>query len=172
MPKKTEFLEGIDENERVIGIAPRSEVHNKSRKKKLFHREAHVIVIDAATGKIWCQKRAAWKDVFPNKWEVGAAGNCLPGETPEQTAFRELNEELHLKPKKLFFLEKYVLKNPYEKLLAYLYWFKTTGKARKSSEAAAIKLLMPKEFGMLIRRGMVTSDAAKNFRIGRKKKLF
>ena len=109
--------------------------------------------------------------IQPNTWGL-IGGGIDEGETPEQTAFRELNEELHLKPKKLFFLEKYVLKNPYEKLLAYLYWFKTTGKARKSSEAAAIKLLMPKEFGMLIRRGMVTSDAAKNFRIGRKKKLF
>lgn len=172
MGKREEFLEIIDEKENVIGLAPRSEFHDPKRKKKLLHKEAHVIAIDAATGKIWCQKRSAKKAVFPNLWEVGAAGNCLPGETPEQTAFRELWEELHLKPKKLFFLEKYAIKTEYGKFLVYLFWFKTTEKPGKSFESAEIRLLASSEFAKLVKQGKTTPDGAKNSRIGKKNKLF
>lgn len=46
--------------------------------------------------------------VMPNMW-AGLGGTIDPGETPEQAAFRELQEEIEFTPSALYYLKCYVL---------------------------------------------------------------
>jgi isopentenyldiphosphate isomerase len=88
-----EFLEICGEDGSPTGrFAPRSLVHASG----LPHRTVHVWVA-AGNGGILIQKRAAGKDSHPGLWDVSAAGHVQPGETPPETALRELGEELGIK---------------------------------------------------------------------------
>jgi len=86
-----EILEIVDAEDKVIGAATRAEVHQKG----LMHRAVHIFVFNAR-GEIYVQRRSASKDRHPLKLDSSAAGHVDPGETYEQTAIRELREELGL----------------------------------------------------------------------------
>lgn len=79
----------VDENDRVIGAAPRREVHGNN----LRHRAVHIFVFNRA-GELLLQKRSRWKDRHPGRWDSSAAGHVGAGETYDATAGRELREEL------------------------------------------------------------------------------
>jgi len=81
----------VDEWDRVIGQAPRSEVHRVWHK----HRAVHVFAFDG-TGRIWLQLRSAQKDCCPLKYDSSAAGHLAVGESYEACAIREVKEELGL----------------------------------------------------------------------------
>jgi len=84
-----EILEIVDSNDKVIGTATRAEIHRRG----LMHRAVHIFVFNS-TGDIYVQRRSASKDRHPLKLDSSAAGHVDPGETYEQTAVRELQEEL------------------------------------------------------------------------------
>jgi isopentenyldiphosphate isomerase len=85
-----EWFEIVDEQDEVIGRALRSDCHGNP---ELVHRTAHVVVF-SSDGRILLQKRAANKDIQPGKWDTAVGGHLAPGETYEQGARREMNEEL------------------------------------------------------------------------------
>jgi 16S rRNA (adenine1518-N6/adenine1519-N6)-dimethyltransferase len=84
----------VDEEDNVIATKPRTEVHAKN----LLHRAVHILVFNPA-GELLLQKRSAWKDREPSKWDSSAAGHLEPGETYEAAAIRETEEELGIRPK-------------------------------------------------------------------------
>ena len=84
-----ELFDVVDENDRVIGAAPRREVHAK----KLTHRAVHILVHDAA-GRLFLQRRSLSKDTFPGCWDSSCSGHVDAGETYLEAATRELGEEL------------------------------------------------------------------------------
>ncbi len=79
----------VDENDRVIGTAPRAEVHGNN----LRHRAVHLFLFNRA-GELLLQKRSRWKDRHPSLWDSSAAGHLEAGEEYDETAARELREEL------------------------------------------------------------------------------
>ena len=79
----------VDENDEVIGSAPRREVHGNN----LRHRAVHIFLFKR-TGELLLQKRSCWKDRHPGLWDSSAAGHVTAGETYDETAARELREEL------------------------------------------------------------------------------
>jgi 16S rRNA (adenine1518-N6/adenine1519-N6)-dimethyltransferase len=79
----------VDEMDRVIGAAPRSEVHGNN----LRHRAVHIFIFNRE-GELLLQKRSRWKDRHPNLWDSSAAGHVEAGEEYDATAVRELREEL------------------------------------------------------------------------------
>src|SRR5256885_10795892 len=79
----------VDEFDRVIGSSPRSQVHANN----LLHRAVHVLVFNSA-GEVFLQLRSRWKDRHPLVWDSSAAGHANAGEEYDQTASRELCEEL------------------------------------------------------------------------------
>ena len=88
-----ETFEVVDAADRVVGQAPRSEVHARG----LRHRAAHVLVFDRA-GRLYLQRRALGKDCQPGLWDSSAAGHLQPGEAYAVGARRELAEELRIHP--------------------------------------------------------------------------
>ncbi len=81
----------VDKNDRIRGCASRSEVHGNN----LRHRAVHILIFNQA-GEVYLQQRSRWKDRHPLKWDSSAAGHVSAGEAYDETARRELNEELRV----------------------------------------------------------------------------
>ncbi len=79
----------VDDQDRLIGDAPRAEVHGDN----LLHRAVHILVFNHL-GELFLQKRSPWKDRHPRLWDSSAAGHVEAGEGYDATAIRELQEEL------------------------------------------------------------------------------
>jgi isopentenyl-diphosphate delta-isomerase type 1 len=89
VPPVSDIFDVVDREDRVIGRAPRAEVHAR----QLLHRAVHVLVHDDA-GRLFLQKRSLGKDTFPGCWDSSCSGHVDTGETYEIAARRELSEEL------------------------------------------------------------------------------
>ena len=70
-------------------MATRAEV----RARSLRHSAVYVVVRSSA-GDVLVHRRAAWKDIYPSRWDVAAGGVLQAGEGWEVAAERELAEEL------------------------------------------------------------------------------
>jgi 16S rRNA (adenine1518-N6/adenine1519-N6)-dimethyltransferase len=81
----------VDKKDRIMGCASRSEVHANN----LRHRAVHILIFNQA-GDVYLQQRSRCKDRHPLKWDSSAAGHVSSGETYDQTARRELKEELRV----------------------------------------------------------------------------
>lgn len=79
----------VNENDQVIGNAPRSEVHASGAR----HRAVHIFVFNAK-GEILLQLRSTVKDKHPGTWDTSCCGHVDSGETYDIAAGREFQEEL------------------------------------------------------------------------------
>jgi 8-oxo-dGTP pyrophosphatase MutT (NUDIX family) len=84
-----ELTDLVDEDDRVIGRAARSEV----RRRNLLHRGVGVLCRNSA-GDVYVHRRTDSKDVFPGMYDAFAGGMVASGESYEDAARRELAEEL------------------------------------------------------------------------------
>ena len=87
--KTSELFGVVDEADRVIGEAPRWQVHGDN----LLHRAVHILLFNGK-GELFLQKRSRLKDRHPGVWDSSAAGHVDAGEDYDQAAHRELEEEL------------------------------------------------------------------------------
>jgi 16S rRNA (adenine1518-N6/adenine1519-N6)-dimethyltransferase len=81
----------VDEADRILRYAYRAEVHANNFR----HRAVHILVFNE-TGQLYLQKRSRRKDRHPLLWDSSAAGHVAAGEGYDDTARRELQEELGL----------------------------------------------------------------------------
>ncbi len=86
-----EIFDIVNDQDEVVGLAPRADVHRKGLK----HRAVHVFVFDEM-GRLFIQKRSASKDTFPGRFDSSASGHVDSGEDYDACAVRELQEELGL----------------------------------------------------------------------------
>ena len=84
-----EIVTIVDAENREVGAVPRS----RMRAEMLPHRATYILVFDRS-GRLFLQKRTATKDIYPGCYDVAAGGVVLEGETYEESARRELAEEL------------------------------------------------------------------------------
>ncbi len=106
-----EIFEIVDDNNNIIGTAPRSQCHGNP---ELCHRTAHVIVLNKS-GDILLQKRSKDKDIQPGKWDTAVGGHLMVGEAFEEAAVREMNEELGIPPEQpITFLFNMKIRNKIE----------------------------------------------------------
>jgi len=89
----SELFDVVDEHDRVIGRAPRGEVHARG----LRHRAVHVFVTNQA-GEVFLHQRSLTKDTFPGLWNSSCAGHVGAGDGYDETVGRELAEELGWQP--------------------------------------------------------------------------
>lgn len=79
----------VDKKDRILGSASRSQVHGNN----LLHRAVHILIFNEA-GEVYLQQRSHSKDRHPFKWDSSAAGHVSAQESYDETARRELKEEL------------------------------------------------------------------------------
>ncbi len=87
-----ELIDILDKVGKPTGeIRLKSEVH----KLGLYHASVHIWFF-TLDGKILFQKRSEDKDTFPGLWDISVAGHIGTGESPENSAIREIKEEIGL----------------------------------------------------------------------------
>ncbi|WP_202819124.1 NUDIX domain-containing protein [Actinosynnema sp. ALI-1.44] len=84
-----EVLDIVDEHDQVVGQAPRKDVYAR----KLRHRCVFVLASDAG-GRVFVHRRTAQKLVFPSLYDMFVGGVVGAGESYDEAALREAEEEL------------------------------------------------------------------------------
>lgn len=87
-----EFLDIVDQNDKVIGQKLRSEIY--SQKLSNF-RVVNAFLINEK-GQLWIPRRCANKRIFPLCLDASMGGHVSSGETYEEAFKRELMEELNI----------------------------------------------------------------------------
>lgn len=91
-----EYVDIVDENDRVIGVDTRENVHHNHQ----IHRGIHVFVVNTK-GELLLQKRSLLKKDRPGYYDASVGAQVRSGETYDQAATRESMEELGFNPKVL-----------------------------------------------------------------------
>jgi isopentenyldiphosphate isomerase len=84
-----EPVEVVDDEGRVLHVLPRRVV----RERRLLHRCTYVLVLNPR-GELYVHRRTMGKDTYPGFYDVAAGGVCAVGESFDEAAARELEEEL------------------------------------------------------------------------------
>jgi isopentenyl-diphosphate delta-isomerase type 1 len=105
-----EYLDIVDAKDRVVGRALREQCHGNP---DLIHRAVHVFLFNGQ-GDLFLQKRAANKDIAPDRWDASVGGHVAAGESWMHAAQRELQEEMDIGGILLNPLYTYLYRNPVE----------------------------------------------------------
>lgn len=89
MSSADEILDIVDEQDRVVGRSPRGEAYAKG----LRHRCVFIEARDAE-GRLFVHRRTPTKLVFPSRYDMFVGGVVGAGETYDEAALREAEEEL------------------------------------------------------------------------------
>ncbi|MCA1218898.1 NUDIX hydrolase [Streptomyces sp. 8L] len=89
MAPEDEIVDVVDEDDRVVGQARRGEVYARG----LRHRATFVLARDAED-RLFVHRRTATKLIFPSLYDVFVGGVLGPGESYDDGALREAEEEL------------------------------------------------------------------------------
>lgn len=112
-----EMLPVVDASGEVVGQAARTYLHGGSR---LLHPVVHLHIIDRL-GRLYIQKRAATKDLYPGRWDTAVGGHVSYGETIREALVREASEELKLFDFNPVFIDAYVHENDHERELVSVF---------------------------------------------------
>lgn len=97
----TEYLSIVNEKDEEIGKA----TYEDASRDKLTRRIVHVLIFNDED-KMVLQMRSRFKPFCPNHWSTAVGGHVHFGETYEEGALREMDEELGIQ-RDLEFLGKY-----------------------------------------------------------------
>ncbi|WP_420032792.1 NUDIX hydrolase [Streptomyces sp. cg28] len=84
-----EILDIVDEQDRVVGQAPRGEAYARG----LRHRCAFILARNPA-GEVFVHRRTTTKLTFPGMYDMFVGGVVGAGESYDEAALREAEEEL------------------------------------------------------------------------------
>jgi len=91
-----ELIDILNKNGKFTGeVQLKSEAHRLG----LYHSSVHIWFY-TTDGKVLLQKRAKNKDTYPDLWDISVAGHIASGESKENAALREIEEEIGLSIKK------------------------------------------------------------------------
>ncbi|MCX6728871.1 MAG: NUDIX domain-containing protein [Candidatus Saccharibacteria bacterium] len=94
MGNQQALIDIVDENGNPTGYAKtKREIHEQG----FWHNAAHVWIYNSHC-EILMQLRSKDKDSYPGLWDISVAGHTESGETPIQSAVREMKEEIGLNP--------------------------------------------------------------------------
>ena len=138
-----ELLDIVDEN----GIPTGKTIERKiAHSEGIRHRTAHVWIIRKTDNgaEVLLQKRAMGKDSFPGRYDTSSAGHIQAGDEPEESAIREMKEELGIDASvsDLHFVDKFVINYKKEK---WWIWNKTIKKFGKKAQYEVKRKIIEKK---------------------------
>ena len=110
-----ELFPVVDEEGNILSAATRGECHGGSM---LLHPVVHLHVFNSQ-GELYLQKRPAWKDIQPDKWDTAVGGHVDLGESIHQALLREVREELGITDFEPQALPHYVFQSERERELVF-----------------------------------------------------
>jgi len=158
---KEELFPVVDEQGNVTGKATRGECHNGS---KLLHPVVHLHVFNGK-GELYLQKRPAWKDIQPDKWDTAVGGHVDFGESVEEALRREVREELGITDFTPTFLTRYVFESVREKELVNTYKAVYDGPVHPSDELDGGRFWSITEINEQLGKGVFTPNFENEFRL-------
>ncbi|KAK9811617.1 hypothetical protein WJX72_007029 [[Myrmecia] bisecta] len=87
--KPDELVQLVNNQNVVVGTAPRRQM----RAENLLHRCSFVLVYNGK-GQLYVQKRVAFKETYPSFYDPAPGGVVGAGESYEESAMREIEEEM------------------------------------------------------------------------------
>lgn len=151
-----ELIDIVDENNNPTG---EKKMKSEAHREGLWHRAAHIWIYNSK-GEVLLQLRAKNKELWPDVWDVSAAGHVSAGEEPIISGLREIQEEIGLDVKKedlefyKIVIEKVNFNNAVNNEYHYVYFLKYDGDISKlkvqEEEVEKIEFLPIEE----IRKGM------------------
>lgn len=153
----------VDETGRVVGRATRAAVHGDP---SLLHPVVHCIITNGH-GEMLLQKRAADKDVQPDRWDTAMGGHVDAGESIETALARELGEELGLDAAALAPtpLYRYIMRNDIESELVHTFHAIWDGPFRaQASEISALRFWTEAEIAAALGTGAFTPNFEDEYR--------
>lgn len=149
----------VDEEGNIIGASTRGECHNGSR---LLHPVVHLHVFNSK-GELYLQKRPAWKEIQPNKWDTAVGGHMDLGESVEMALRREVEEELGITEFVPEQLMHYVYDSDRERELVFVYKTTYEGPITPSNETDGGRFWSIEEIKESIGKGVLTPNFEEEF---------
>jgi 8-oxo-dGTP pyrophosphatase MutT (NUDIX family) len=138
---RDELLDIVDEHDRVVGQARRSDAYAR----RLRHRCTFVLARDAA-GRVFVHRRTAQKLVFPSLYDMFVGGVVGAGESYDEAALREAEEELGVaglpKPVPLF---KFLYETPLHTWWSFVYEVRCDSPVEPQAEEIAWHAFLTEE---------------------------
>jgi isopentenyldiphosphate isomerase len=155
-----EMLTLVTDSDEILGPIPRSRVHGYP---ELIHRSVHVMVISPG-GRLLLQKRSLRKDVQPGKWDTSVGGHVGFGQSYEEAARREAEEELGLRPDTLTFLYPSRIRNAVESENIHTFLHISAGPFRpEPGEIDELRFWTKAEISAGLGTGVFTSNFEEEF---------
>ncbi|MCA9495365.1 MAG: NUDIX domain-containing protein [Nanoarchaeota archaeon] len=97
-----EYIDIVNDGDEVIGLASKEDIY----KKRLLHRIVHIMILNDKN-EIALQLRSKNTSYCPLHWSTSVGGHVQSGESCEDAALREYDEELGTTSKITFFNKDY-----------------------------------------------------------------
>lgn len=120
----------VDESGAVTGSATRAECHGGSM---LLHPVVHLHLFNSR-GELFLQRRPAWKDIQPNRWDSGVGGHVDFGESIAEALCREAKEELGVEGMEVHHLTSYTFESSREREYVNIFYTVFDGEVTPSAE--------------------------------------
>lgn len=117
MDNKKEMFPEVDEQGNIIGALSRAEAHGGTRR---LHPVVHLHLFNSK-GELYLQRRPAWKDIQPGRWDTATGGHVDLGESVQQALLREVREELGVTDFTPVAMCHYVFESDRERELVYVH---------------------------------------------------
>jgi 16S rRNA (adenine1518-N6/adenine1519-N6)-dimethyltransferase len=148
----------VNEDDEVIGQDTRAAIHSRGD----IHRGVHVFVVNR-NGRLLLQQRASSTNYYPGYWDASAGGQVAAGETYEQAAIRELDEELGCQPGPLDLVAKYNSYSSRQREKRMLFIHRCEGPFRLSKQVQEVRFVRPEEIARMVENEAFTEGFQRSF---------